>query len=271
MNDFTQDEISIYDIWSVAVKRKKIFWLIFGLFFIIGCVAAILHKPEYRYTQTVQIANYVDGGKIVVLRDPKNVIAQLSSIYLPSEINRYNVKHIDKPVSISENNFTATDLGDGVLALTAKGSAQSINVYAEIFTGLIAQSSTHSEQLIQSEKSYFKSQLANLQKQLAYQEILAKALFGRSSKDDILLQQIIVAKNQSNYTQLIAAIAKTKQNLATLEHDHALSKVIRSSHPVGMSSFSLLLLFVIVGFVLGLFAVFAVEFFAKAKEHKSRD
>jgi hypothetical protein len=257
--NYPEDEISLYELWNVIVKRKILFYLVFVVIFITGILIALLSPKHYQYTQGIKIASYYDDGKTVTLQNPKAIASKITALYLPTILNQYNIKDAD----ISTN-----DLGDSVVVLSAKGLLQNKAAYSEIFKAILARLGKEEKHSLQAIKNSFTNQLARLNKesesQINFNQTLAKKR--KINLQDLALQHVILNQKQENYADLAANIAQVQRNLNTLHTSHFISTMIRSAEPVRISKLALVVLFIIAAFILALFAVFIAEFFAKARQ-----
>ncbi len=257
MSNYIQDEISLYDLWNVIVKHKKLFYFVFAIIFIAGFLVALLKAPVYQYSQAIKLAGYYDDGRNVALQDNKSMAMKISALYLPSVLRKYK--------AINDNNFSANDIGDDVVQLSVKGTEKNKAAYTGIFASILKQVEGEERSSLRIIKNSFNNQLTLLNKELASQDIFNKTLVEKRKSD---LRDIIIAQQQDNYANLAANVAHVQRNLESLQDSHFISNMMRSKKPVGIAKHVLLVLFIMLAFMAAFFAVFVVEFFAKVKEQR---
>ena len=138
-----QEEVTIYDIANVLRKHKMLYWSVFMFVLLIG-VLAIMSLPErYQYTQTIKIANYFDGNKLVELvdtADKTGALIQLADINLA--VNNYNLKHPDSLAHAGSDAIIVDYSGNAKLALIGKGTSADKDFYEEVFRNILQQIAT---------------------------------------------------------------------------------------------------------------------------------
>ena len=265
--NYPEDEVSLYDLWSVIAKRKLLFCLVFIIVLIVGISTSLLRPKHYQYAQAIKIASYYDDGNTITLQSSKTVVSKITALYLPVVLNQYNTQHVDTPVYLNDDNFSVNDLGDGVVVLSVTGLMRNQAAYAEIFKSLLARLVTEETPLVQAIKDSLTDQLKHLNKELEFQVNFNKTLAEKVvNLEDVALQHIILTQKKETYTDLTASIADVERNLDTLSNSHFISDITRSANSVGIARSALVMLFIMAGLILGLLMVFIVEFFANAKK-----
>lgn len=88
------DEISLVDLASTFLKRRRIFYVVFLVTLVAGIVYALLTPEKYDYVSLVKLAEK-DAGSFI--EKPATVIATLENRWLP-EIEATHVAEHDQPL-----------------------------------------------------------------------------------------------------------------------------------------------------------------------------
>ena len=289
MNDMIDNEstISLFDLWRIISKHKWIFWSVFLVVIVAGLIFALLTPHTYRYSQSFQAAHYVNNGKVIPVQDEKALDSAIFNMYLPDVINRYNDRHPNAPIYLGLN-FSIGFAGADVINLYIKGVEKQKAAYREIFQGILQQVNVGIAPLLQIQKDFINTQLANAQKRLAERignsKILTQTIeeSNQTTTDTTTLssaqissglklvfkQQLLNMNEQEQdaITNLINQISNLQVELKTLQQGRFITEVVRSPRPVGTSRANLIMLFGILGIVLGFVGVFVREFFVKVRQ-----
>ncbi len=259
MTNFTENEVSIYDFWSIIAKHKYLFCTIFLVVLIIGTVAIFLKPKHYEYTQNIRIANYYTDNHNVTFEDPNTIISTITTTYLPKTLEQYNSQHPSHPVYLNKNNLSVTNAG-GMIILTTRGTVGSEQIYAEIFRSILAQLNKDVDPRVRTTRNYLTNQLTSLEKQLAIQNDLDKSPTTKLNIQTALLEQFMVSNQRDRIAQLTSSLNDIRYELATLQNNHFTSGLIRSVSPVGMSKMVLIILVIMMSAFLSFLIVFMLEY-----------
>lgn len=84
------DEISLYDLWAVLARRRRVVWGVFFGITALGVAYATVKPPVYRYTTALELGDYTvkDPGDGVshkrYLQTPEEVSHKLREVYIPN-------------------------------------------------------------------------------------------------------------------------------------------------------------------------------------------
>ena len=262
------NEISIYDLWLMFVKRKKLFLLVFITVFILGSVFAIFQPKKYEYSQIIQISTHLNiNDAVVPLIASQTAILRINNIFFPTILNSYAQQSAALPtMHITVKDLNAPGHDGGVISLTARGAAMDEKAFKTLFTDIFGQLQKYTNEQLQREKAALTVYLGDLQKQLALQQTAQKnviqSTIGKRNVDFEIGQAIMVANQASATVKLMHEVSSVKSKLANMQRTHFISDCIRSRHPVGLSKSVVMILSAVVGAILGLFLVFIAEFIA---------
>lgn len=84
------DEISLVDLATTFLKRRRVFYAVFLLVTLAGVAYAVLAPEKYEYITLVKLAEK-SGGEYI--EDPSTVIAELESLWVPDLKAAYHAEH----------------------------------------------------------------------------------------------------------------------------------------------------------------------------------
>jgi hypothetical protein len=320
MENYSDEEtISLHDMWLVLAKRKRLFWVSFITFIILGVVFTFSTTPQYEYTQIMSVARYMDDSGNLQLVEPLEATStRVSKVYLPKVLQEYNASHQAQPWYITENDLTVKPLGDSYLIISFRSDDKNLAKYSEVLRGVIQNITTDLGFLLKQRADSLQDRLSLLQKQEKEQEE-SKAILSQSypdqdltvlSKPDfdnilnsinkgssneavsglIFFQKLAVINQQHSIMMQKYSMMMQKQSMMmqindkmvalklqqkslqsqqnSLVETKATSNLVRSSGAVTQPKQFFMLLTMIISFMLSLFLVFIVEFFAKASNVK---
>lgn len=103
-----EDEISLYQLWAVIVRRRRALVLIWMTVAALGVAYGVLKPPVYRYSTVLELGTYSEedttGTRTIhYLREPEAVRHRLREVYIPAALDemedaappRVRVEHND--------------------------------------------------------------------------------------------------------------------------------------------------------------------------------
>lgn len=276
------DEISLYDLWLIVAKRKKLFLAVFVVVLVVGIVFAF-HRPiKYKYTQAVQIAIYMNkNGDVKPFIASKAAIDKMQNIYLPVALAQYKAKYPNRAkfvsgggIDISDMNAGSSDMG--LISLSVQSGVKYKAYYQDLFTDILKLLQQDTNVLVQRQQIYLDETLKSLQRQLKAQEMVSQGLQRSMSQKGgdpaLVTQQAIFSASQAAATvQLIQSVSNIKNQLNNLKPSGFVSSFVRSDNTIGISRNLAIILSIIVGLILSFIMVFMVEFISSIKERGSDD
>lgn len=88
------DEISLVDLTSIFLKRRRIFYIVFLVVLMTGILYAMLTPEKYDHVSLFKLAEKGAGGYV---EEPATVIATLENLWLPEIEATYVAEH-DQPM-----------------------------------------------------------------------------------------------------------------------------------------------------------------------------
>lgn len=87
-----EDEISLYEIASTLIKRKKIIIATTAIFLVVGLVFALIKENKYLYTVGIELGS-IDGKTTTMIGKPETIKEKLQVAYIPQTIAEYRIKN----------------------------------------------------------------------------------------------------------------------------------------------------------------------------------
>lgn len=264
-----EDENNLFVIWQALKQKSLIFWMTFLSIMITGTIFNIAYIPKYTYTQILRVPSYLNGkNALVPLMSADYVADKIKKIYLPLELEKYNVLHKKNKItfennSIIINNGLSQEKKDLFVSLSFKGAYGLMSAYNEIIQGIIADLQLDKEAFFKDRLSYLNDSLQMLQRQK--EEILENLnlLKVSETRDQGMASILLQKKYLDNLVILETKINRGKNEINSLAQMSALSDLIRSEKPSTPSNTVIMLLFFILGLMGGFFAVFIRRVFTK--------
>ncbi|MCG8383770.1 MAG: Wzz/FepE/Etk N-terminal domain-containing protein [Gammaproteobacteria bacterium] len=124
-----EDEISLYELFNAALKRKKIILGTVLFFFIVSLALALMREERYLYTTGIELGS-IDGEATTRIGSPETVKEKLQVAYIPQTIAEYRAEYPD-----DEYNYiidVAFGKGSKLIALSSKGKESLGETYLEL-------------------------------------------------------------------------------------------------------------------------------------------
>ncbi|MGH8373559.1 MAG: Wzz/FepE/Etk N-terminal domain-containing protein [Gammaproteobacteria bacterium] len=221
------DEIDLADLIVVLFKYKHVFLICFVILLLAGIAAAVVHKPKYDYSVSVQIGQISQFGQsnVTPVEDPKTAIAKINGGFIPEMLAKYRAAHPDDQRDYKFN-VTNPD-GSNLVVLDVKGTP----AQGQLLSGFL---NDIAQRLITEENRQTEGALQNLNSQL----IMAKDKI-KSLNDQIALQKTGIAG--TNVAMKLAA-TEIKQLNKHIEATAANRDAVTRGESKSDKSFTLLLL-----------------------------
>lgn len=135
------DEISLFDLWNVFARRRRVFVLVVAVFVALSAAYAFLKPPAYTLTGRVDVGGRSANGDFQPLEKPSTVAQRLEDEFVPTSTARVigggdeeqlrRSRVMDK---ISAN----TPAGTTVVNLTAEVAEERIALYEKIMSSAVS-------------------------------------------------------------------------------------------------------------------------------------
>lgn len=276
------DEISLYELWDVLMRRLPVLLGVAVVTVVLGVVYAVMQPVEYEYRSGVDLPGvysegalqeHSDGVMDVVARDV--VILRLEDVLIPQERDAFSAKEGRAPhVRVSEY---GSDYG---LVLTSTSTREAAGDVSELHEGVIRALSEwlepRFEQTLASSLRPFENRIELLDQQIeSLQGDLDMLHEHLGERDDVA--GLIVAQRMSDTRRELAELRTRRvdarsdaETIATMSRGMEGTFLAKESDsPVGPGRSLIVALSVVLGGMLGLFASFFWEFVSNARNRRS--
>lgn len=233
------DEISLVDLAVTFVRRRKIFYLVFVLCALAGVAYAVLASATYSYVSLVQVA-MASAEKPMV--SPESTIANLENQWLPRVRAEYESKQGGFPFKVSFENPESTQL----IRITTESGEDLADTLKEVH-----------KQLINELKAFQEGLLADRRKRLAGQINSVTKLVDSLESSGVSGEALATAINRR---------IGLETDLESLAPAKTLVVGRQSPGKVGPKRALIVVLAVVLGAMLGLFAAFFWEFMTSVRK-----
>ena len=270
------DEISLYDLWDVLVRRLWVMVLVFVLVVAGGATYAFTQPTVYEYRSGIELARVAtdesDGPRLVTDRDA--AIALLEDVIIPDQREALAEAGEEAPrVSLSERGSSH------VVQLRTTAQPENVGVvrslHESITAALAEEQAPRLEQALTSRLRPLESRKARLQEHIALLDELREEIAEKTDLEDtiqslIASQQISdIRRERAEALNDLEETRATMENLQQLSNETRLDYVVqRSENQVGTPKRLTLALSIVLGGMLALFGAFIVEFVVNA--HRRR-
>jgi len=132
-----EDEINLFDLWFVLVKRRNLFLAIVLAFMVAGITFAVVKPVLHEYSAVLQVGVMVAGGnkEPKFIESPGNVLAKLTRSYIPLAQSEFLKKNPDikSAPEITAKMASKSDL----IILEARGEEKDSEMYLSIIQHVI--------------------------------------------------------------------------------------------------------------------------------------
>lgn len=238
------DEISLVDLATTFIRRRNVFFLVFGGVVAIALLYALLIAGEVReYTTLVQLAEEKQEDGMEPFQAPEVVLANISNRWYPELLATYAEVEGEKlPFKVNSSHPEDTAL----IKLTTEASPMLAEQIKNIHQQLV-------DQVLQRQSELFSRQKSALEQRLASVNGYLEQLSGQEAAGEAAAQAI------QNRVDLEA-------QLESLQPAESLVIARQSIDETGTSKALILALAIVLGGMLGIFAAFMAEFIGHVRK-----
>jgi uncharacterized protein involved in exopolysaccharide biosynthesis len=235
------DEISLVDLATTFIRRRRVFYAVFLLCTLGGLAYALLTPEKFDYVSLVQLA---EKDSETLIQTPETVIATLQARWLPEEKVLYYTKNESKlPFDVSFQNTKDTAL----VRFTTGTTAKQKQLVEKVHAALIEKLSQHQENLVKSEQASINRQIESL-------NALIASMMAQTSVDGAALSTAIEKKSE------------LESELQSLGNFEIIVSARQSIEKTGPKRSLIVALAIVLGLMLGIFVAFMTEFGASVKK-----
>lgn len=235
-----EDEISMVDLASTFLRRRRVFYAVFLMTVLVGLGYALLAPAKFEYVSLVKVAERGSDG---YLDEPSSVIAQLENHWLPELKAAYRAeqeKRLQFEVSFANPEDT------GLIRMVTKAPVSQADLVKKIHAELM-------ERLEKSQADTVSSLRAKLDKRI-------------KSLDETVEMLRRAADSGASMASAIEQLASLENELASIEPAELLVVSRQSADPTGPAKSLIVTLAVVLGALAGVFLAFFAEFAALVRD-----
>jgi uncharacterized protein involved in exopolysaccharide biosynthesis len=236
------DEISLVDLATTFIRRRRVFYVVFLLCTLGGLAYALLTPEKFDYVSFVRLA---EKDSKTLIQTPETVIATLEARWLPEQqVLHYAENESKLPFDVSFQNTKDTTL----IRFTNGTTAKQKQLVEKVHAALIAKLSQHQENLIRIEEASINAQIKSL---------------------STVMDSMAVNTKDSDGLALFAAIQKKSELESALQNLGNLEVIVsarQSIEKTGPKRSLIVTLAIMLGLMLGIFVAFMAEFGASVKK-----
>ena len=151
------DEISLVDLASTFLRRRRVFYIVTSVFLLAGLAYALLVPSRFEYVSLVQLAEYGQGDYI---HNPSSVIASLESHWLPELRASFRA---DNERNLPFDVLAENPEGTGLLRLTSEATAAQSAAIEEAHGQLISEVEKSQAADVQALRDKLRKQIESLE------------------------------------------------------------------------------------------------------------
>ncbi|WP_286220293.1 Wzz/FepE/Etk N-terminal domain-containing protein [Marinobacter apostichopi] len=234
------DEISLVELASTFLRRRRVFYVVFVVTMLAGLVYAILAPAKYEYVSLVKVA---EKGSGEYLDEPSSVMAQLENHWVPELEAAYRAEHEKK---LQFGVAFANPKDTGLIRLVTEATAAQAETVDRI----------HGELMGRLEKT-----------QIVGVSNLRAKLNKRIESLDATVEMLQGAEDTGASMALaIEQLASLENELASIESVELLVVSRQSADPIGPAKVLIVTLAGVLGLLAGIFLAFFAEFAALVRD-----
>ncbi|WP_018176963.1 hypothetical protein [Thioalkalivibrio sp. AKL8] len=267
------DEISLYELWDVLMRRLPVLLGVGVLTVVLGVVHALMQPVVYEYRSGVDLPRVYSGGLTNVVSQ-ELAIARLEDVLIPQQRDQLFAGEGRGPrVRVSAHG------SDYSLILESTSTREAAEHVADLHEGVIAAMAEwlrpRFEQSLASHLRPLNSRIEVLDDQIALLQEDLNALYERLGEGDDIAG-LIVAQQIGDIRRELSRLRSSRTDAASsAETVEAMSRDTEqtflageSDSPVGAGRSLIVALSVVLGGMLGLFAAFFWEFVSNARSRR---
>jgi len=150
------DEISLVDLATTFLKRRRVFYVVFIVITLAGIAYAIFTPEKYEYVTLAKLAEK-SGGEYI--EEPSTVIAELDSLWVPDLQAEYHVKNDRSlPFGVTAMNPEGT----GLVRIVSEAPASAGKMVEEVHRELVERLKSQQERAVSALRESLEKQIVSL-------------------------------------------------------------------------------------------------------------
>ena len=228
------DEISLVDLATTFLKRRRVFYVVFIMISLVGVAYALFAPEKYEYVTLMKLAEKAKGKYV---EEPATIIAELDSLWVPDLQATYHAENNrNLPFKLTASNPEDT----GLIRIVSVASPSLAELIEKNHRQLIERLSSEQGQALSMLRESLEKQIASL---------------------DSTIKMLEEGKNPGD--AIASAVEKQlslESDLESLSSFEALVISRQSGENAGPSRGLIVVLSIVLGLMAGVFIAFFAEF-----------
>ncbi|WP_018880494.1 Wzz/FepE/Etk N-terminal domain-containing protein [Thioalkalivibrio sp. ALE30] len=267
------DEISLYDLWDVLMRRLPVMLGVAVLTVALGVVYALFQPVEYEYRSGVDLPRVYSSGLTNVVSQ-EMATARLEDVIIPQQRDAlFGGEERGPRVRVSAHGSDYSLILES--ASTREAAEHVANLHDKIITDLAEWLTPRFEQSLATSLRPHRNRIEVLDEQIAILQEDLDTLYARLGEGDEIAG-LIVAQQIGDIRRELSRLRSSRTDAASnAETIEAMSRDTEqtflageSDTPVGAGRSLIVALSVVLGGMLGLFAAFFWEFVSNARSRR---
>ena len=202
---YAEDEISLVDLVTVLVRRKKTVYWVFSLIVLLGVIAAFVFPKKYEYSTTIEIGQRIEKEEVRLIDEPETLLAKINKSYIPLALQSYKSNAEDEKIYEIKASIPKKSQ---IIILSSKGTEAEETVLTSISEQVVNNVILDHSRLINIVKKSYGLQISEIEndiKSVEQQAEIVKADLLRLDKNTQL-----VKKQVKNVTTLVNSGIKNR-------------------------------------------------------------
>ena len=244
VNSSADDEISLFDLTMVLIRRKRMITVITTFIFSLGVIAALLIPKSYTFSTSIEIGSQIFNGTIKPFESPETLLAKVQHVFIPQALNEQRQTN---PEDKTKYKITASvPKSSVIIVLEIKGTEDDADLLKHLLQSITQKATLDHSRIYDSVRNNITSRLKQATSEL---QILKQS---NDNETELTTQQNLI----ENYSSQLANLRETREILPPM----------KSLEPTGTSRKLIVIISAFAGIFLGVFSAFFAEFVAKVKE-----
>ena len=248
-NYSADDEISLFDLTMVLVRRKRMIAITTTVIILLGVVAALLVPKSYTFATSIEIGSQILGGAIKPFESPETLLAKMQHVFIPQALNEQRQTN---PEDETKYKITASiPKSSVIIVLEIKGTEDETDFLKSLLQSITQKATLDHGRIYDSVRKNIASRLKQATSVL---QMLKKS---DGNETEIATQQNLIEA----YSSQLANLRETREILPPM----------KSIEPTGTSRKLIVIIAAFAGIFLAVFSAFFAEFVSKIKEKTQAD
>ena len=196
---YAEDEISLIDLVSILVRRKKTLYWVFSLIVLLGVTAAFVLPKKYTYSTSIEIGQRVVKGEVKLIDEPETLLAKINKSYIPLALQTYyKTNSDDEKIYNIEANIPKKSQ---IIFLSIKGTEEEENALEFLSIEVVKNVVSDHARLINIIKKNYELQFETIENEI--QSVEQQALIYKADLQRLEKNTELVIKQVKNITVLV--------------------------------------------------------------------